>query len=351
MLYTQPWKPNLPSLKLALNKTLRGNRSSTELGGNVKYWGTRIAIFSLLLMICPCFTSLGGFARGYVIPTDVINGGGREGTSANYKLHDSAGQPVTGGLAQSNSFRYFTGFWYTLSIPSCHSWCLPLTITATGVMNTRTFGVHCNGTDGYDEGLDVLIPPPGFDFYSYFHGVAPFNYLSTDIRSSEDSLITWNLVIVNNPDSFIVIWDSLSLPDSGYFTIGDTAHPTDMRVRNSATFCCEDMNVQIHYKLYLEGIRDKSGPAQVPVSFNLEQNYPNPFNPTTEIRYALPRDSYVRIEVYNLTGQRVATLIDENQRAGYKSVQWNVGRLASGIYFYRIQAGDFVKTRKMVLLK
>ena len=85
--------------------------------------------------------------------------------------------------------------------------------------------------------------------------------------------------------------------------------------------------------------------------FKLSQNYPNPFNPLTEIIYTLPKGTHVKLEVYNVLGQKIATLVHGKQKAGYKTARWDAGSLASGIYFYRLQAGDFVQTRKMVLLR
>lgn len=90
--------------------------------------------------------------------------------------------------------------------------------------------------------------------------------------------------------------------------------------------------------------------ADIPLTF-FSQNYPNPFNPETEIRYTIPVDCQVNLEVYNLVGQKVATLVDGEQKAGYRIAKWDASPFASGIYFYRIQAGDFVQTTKMVLLK
>jgi hypothetical protein len=318
----------------------------------MRYCRTYPALWFFLFTIFLGFTALGGFSEGYMIPTDVINGGGKEGTSASYKLYDSAGQPAIGDLSTSASYNHFTGFWYTvypvepdftidvlpdtqkveigdtadyevvltsiagfsspcsLSVSGtppgatshfdpdvvtptdtstlriatgqstpidtsvlmitaksnqlihdkevilivtspCPKWSVPLTITGMGVTNTRIFGVHCNGTNGYDSGLDTLIPPPGFDFYSYFLGAPPFNYLSTDIRSSDSTHITWNLVVTNNnPDSsFAVSWSLSDLPDSGCLTMADSI---DMRMRDSATFCCGNMMAPIHYEPCIE---------------------------------------------------------------------------------------------------
>jgi|GEM_PF-1589695 len=198
------------------------------------------------LIILLCLVTLGGPARGYLIPTDALNAGGKEGTSGSYRLHDSAGQPVIGDLSTSPSYNHFAGFWYavTESTPPCPQWSMPLCIICCEATNARTFGVHCSATDNYDPGLDTLVPPPGFECYSYFQGVPPFNYLSADIRSSDSTLIEWGLVVTNNdPDSsFSVSWSLADLPDSGTLTMADSI---DMRIRNSVTFCCGNLTIPI----------------------------------------------------------------------------------------------------------
>ncbi|PIS28762.1 MAG: hypothetical protein COT43_05635 [Candidatus Marinimicrobia bacterium CG08_land_8_20_14_0_20_45_22] len=89
----------------------------------------------------------------------------------------------------------------------------------------------------------------------------------------------------------------------------------------------------------------------IPTKFALQQNYPNPFNPTTTIPYQLPEKAYVRISIYNLNGQFVETIVSKEQPAGYYSVVWNAGNVASGIYIYRIEAGSFHDVRKCAILK
>ncbi len=98
-------------------------------------------------------------------------------------------------------------------------------------------------------------------------------------------------------------------------------------------------------------ITDVDDQPAIPGEFSLSQNYPNPFNPTTTIRYGLPQTSYVKLEVFSMLGQRVATLVDEDQEAGYHARILEAGTLASGIYLYRLRAGDFVESKRMLLLK
>ena len=89
----------------------------------------------------------------------------------------------------------------------------------------------------------------------------------------------------------------------------------------------------------------------LPIDYTLKQNYPNPFNPVTTIEYTLPEAAKVKLTVFNTIGQEVAVLAEGFQTAGFKSVEFDAGMLSSGIYFYRIEAGDFKDMKKMVLIK
>ena len=88
-----------------------------------------------------------------------------------------------------------------------------------------------------------------------------------------------------------------------------------------------------------------------PQTFELGQNYPNPFNPTTVISYQLPANTLVTLKVYDVLGRLVKTLVQERQTAGVHSVTFNASSLSSGVYFYRLSAGSFVQTMKLMLLK
>ena len=104
-------------------------------------------------------------------------------------------------------------------------------------------------------------------------------------------------------------------------------------------------------------IRDRSvDESIIPDEYSLSQNYPNPFNPTTRIQYSLPKTGLVKINIYTLMGQKIATLVNGNMEAGRHNITWNgmddLGNpVAAGLYLYQLEAKDFVKTRKMVLLK
>lgn len=88
-----------------------------------------------------------------------------------------------------------------------------------------------------------------------------------------------------------------------------------------------------------------------PLEYSLEQNYPNPFNPVTSINFSIPKSEFVTLKIYNSVGEEVAVLVNKELNAGFHSVNFDAGKLASGVYYYRIKSGSFTETKKMVLLK
>jgi Secretion system C-terminal sorting domain/WD40-like Beta Propeller Repeat len=95
----------------------------------------------------------------------------------------------------------------------------------------------------------------------------------------------------------------------------------------------------------------RAGTPNEPIGFSLKQNYPNPFNPTTVIGYQLPTNALVSLAVYDIVGRKIITLVNERQNAGIHSVTLNANELSSGVYFYRLIAGSFVNTKKLMIIK
>ena len=107
----------------------------------------------------------------------------------------------------------------------------------------------------------------------------------------------------------------------------------------------------INYQITLDPVSVEQINSVIPQNFELAQNYPNPFNPTTKISWQSPVGGHQTIKVYDVLGNEVATLITEYREAGRYEITFNASDLSSGIYFYRLQAGDFVETKKMILLR
>ncbi|MCH8487741.1 MAG: T9SS type A sorting domain-containing protein, partial [Candidatus Cyclonatronum sp.] len=174
-----------------------------------------------------------------------------------------------------------------------------------------------------------------------------------------------------------LIWPVFeNIPDDWDVTITDlvTGHSTDLREVERYVFeldASRNKNDALEHKVAIRSFdaAQKNGTEArlmitidpgnathipdegLPSVFTLQQNYPNPFNPTTTIRYALPETAEVRLEVYNVLGQRVAVLVNGTQQAGWHTASFDASRLSSGLYLYRLQAGSYVETRSMILVK
>jgi len=105
------------------------------------------------------------------------------------------------------------------------------------------------------------------------------------------------------------------------------------------------------------GLAKSSTPVSVeqetiqPTTFSLEQNFPNPFNPSTKIKYSVPRSSQVQIKVFDVLGNEIETLVNEEKPEGKYEVEFNASRLSSGIYFYQLENESYLETKKMLYLK
>ncbi|UCE18793.1 MAG: right-handed parallel beta-helix repeat-containing protein [Gemmatimonadota bacterium] len=151
---------------------------------------------------------------------------------------------------------------------------------------------------------------------------------------------------------FAPIWSATcgTIDETGLYTAGEEEGVYVVTATDATGAVQGQAHVEIRGGVGVEGDEEISDHL-IPTEFYLSQNYPNPFNPVTTIEYALPEAAQVRIKVYNIIGQVVKVLINSSQPAGFHSIQWNTSGLASGVYFYRLEAGQFVATKKMLLLK
>ena len=130
----------------------------------------------------------------------------------------------------------------------------------------------------------------------------------------------------------------------------------NIAIESSITSSFTETEMEIDYVRVYEASTLSNQAETVPDHLSLLQNYPNPFNPVTTLRYELSQESFVKITIYDMLGNVVNNLVNRNQRRGSKSVQWNATNdqgqpVSTGLYIYTIQTGDFIQTKKMLLLK
>ena len=164
---------------------------------------------------------------------------------------------------------------------------------------------------------------------------------STFLGSSENEAPTFGIKLINNTPGM------LNFVTGGYtrgadFPITPAAYDT--------TYNGDVDGVLFQFGLSIVSVNNDVS-NEIPMDFRLSQNYPNPFNPVTTIRYSIPKENNVSLIVYNMLGEEVAELVNESQQIGNYEVELNATELSSGVYFYKIQAGSFVETKKMILLK
>ena len=133
------------------------------------------------------------------------------------------------------------------------------------------------------------------------------------------------------------------------------AYPEALNCQNQPEYCIDGDTLTFEVPIVVQVISAEPEPF-TPEEFSLRQNYPNPFNPVTTLRYDLPENGHVTITIYDMLGREVKTLINQTQDAGYRSIIWNATNdydkpVSAGIYLYQIQAGEYISTKKMVLLK
>jgi hypothetical protein len=268
-----------------------------------------------------------------------------------------------GGSVDSVKMTVISGA-LTLGLPS-----QPLVVACSAFvdvdqLSTLQFAFKWNSPDLVLDSADTAGTSAQFKAMD----IGPFYYLDNSLQTSNDSnvaLLSGTSIFTNFPSS--ASWQFLA---DFHFTVlnwsagsGAIVIDTSERAEYASTEYIFLPAGGSPYDPVWKGpititssAVNESDLSNIPNSFELEQNFPNPFNPTTKIKFGLPTKSHVRLTVYNLLGQEIVTLVDEELSAGTHTTEWD-GRdrsqteVASGIYFYKLIAADFVDTKKMMLIK
>jgi hypothetical protein len=157
--------------------------------------------------------------------------------------------------------------------------------------------------------------------------------------TGEGDLRTIPILTTSAEYPLTIAWDTKGQPIDASLVIGTRAVTIDSK----GSVTANDPKAAIALRI--------GGRPSLPKEFGLLQNFPNPFNPSTTIAYDLPRDTRVTLKLYDILGREVTTLVNEDEKAGHKTIAWSSEDVASGVYYYRLQAGEYVSTRKMILLR
>ena len=223
------------------------------------------------------------------------------------------------------------------------------------------------GASGYDIADHPLNPNPGSE--DPFTIRVPFEIWNIDTNEQINAIIwdrsgdptvtggaVWN---IENREYLWLVNTSYTGDVVDPLSQAVTDHGTWNEVFYLSTFTLNDV-VKIGYfnpiQIGIDLFTFKSGPASVedetvPITFQVFQNYPNPFNPSTKIKYSIPRTSQVQIRVFDVLGNEIETLVNEEKSIGTYEITWYAEGLPSGVYFYQLKAGSFVQTKKMMLMK
>lgn len=291
-------------------------------------------------------------------------------------------------LFANTGWEYTPNRWYliqnngtTASIPTFVPYIIPTLISPTASAVKILFQVDMShASNRYDS---VAIDPTSLEFVGVkgqhsVMGAWVGDWLPTDTSASPRNLLVLNDAGKNGDKvAGDNIWSiTVTIPQSdpggpylykygafypGSDTMNNSFHPGDNEMTHDdwnhwfiVTDSVTSMDIMDRFGALstlstVTGVNNHS-PA-VPGRFSLEQNYPNPFNPTTSIHYSLPLSTHVLMEIYNVVGQRIATIVDEQQKAGDYTVTFNANAFASGVYFCSLQADNYKSVKKMVLLK
>lgn len=208
-------------------------------------------------------------------------------------------------------------------------------VEESGIVSGIDFIVHPSLMQGFANLTGYVLDPYGNTIagsyvFAFDENNYPHSYAISDANGRY-------IISGFTPGSYKIVGDKIGYSTDEYSTISF------------------DYSSNSHHELSItltpDGITSSNNIPTIVNEYQLEQNYPNPFNPATTIKYSVPVEGLVKLEIYNIIGSKVAELVNEVKSAGNHTIAFNANELSSGIYFYKIQANSFTETKKMVLLK
>jgi hypothetical protein len=219
-----------------------------------------------------------------------------------------------------------------------------ITVTITSTPSNENFiGVYQSGkNDG--SSVDYETFPPDIYYRSNIYwGIAEYGNVTADIE-----LLYQNVVNIAHPDSLTVLQRTDAMKE--------WTDVTNMfsHIQSEKKFTISGISEFGEYSLgwknkLVSNVRQNT--KKMPEHYELFQNYPNPFNPTTQIKFAIKKNECVQLEIFNVNGQKIKTLVDGIKESGYHIIDWNASDLSSGIYFYRLKTASFVDMKKCIIVK
>ena len=251
-------------------------------------------------------TGIGTWPAIWMLPTDWVYGGWPESGEIDIMEHVGYNPNWIHGTIHTDAYNHMDG---TQLGGQIH-------------INDASSNFHIYSIEWSDESIKWYVDD--IQFYDFYN-------------DQQDDFTTWPF----NQDFHLILNLAIGGTWGGQQGIDDSAFPAQFKID--------------YVKVY-EASQLSSYDRLLPIRYKSYQNYPNPFNPVTTLRYDLPEDSFVEITVYDMLGNIIKNLVNQNENSGYKSVQWNATNnagqpVSAGLYLYTIEAGQFRQTKKMVLLK